>query len=293
MKIIFIGTVQFSKHALLKLVSLNANIVGVCTLKKSNYNSDYVDLTKICHENNLNIHYMKNINDNLTKEWIKNLKPDIIFCLGLSQIIGSDILSIPAKGVVGYHPALLPANRGRHPIIWAIALGLKETGSTFFFMDDGADSGDIISQKKIEISYSDNAEKLYSKITKTALLQIEEFYDKLIEGNISVTKQDHKQANSWRKRTNSDGLIDWRISAVNIYNLVRALSKPYIGAHFMYDNKIINVWDCEIIEHNSFNIEPGKVLSLDNEGILVKAGKDAIILKDIEPKISIELGEYL
>ena len=293
MKIIFIGTVKFSKHALLKLISLKANIVGVCTLKKSNYNSDYVDLTSVCHENNLEIHYMKNVNDNLTKEWIKKLRPDIIFCLGLSQIIGSDILNIPAKGVVGYHPALLPANRGRHPIIWAIALGLKETGSTFFFMDEGADSGDIISQKKIRISYSDNAEKLYSKIIKTAVLQIEEFYHNLILDNILAIKQDHKKANYWRKRTRSDGLIDWRMSAVNIFNLVRALSKPYIGAHFNYDSKIINVWNCDVIENDSLNFEPGKVLSLTNEGILVKTGKDAIILKDIEPKISIELGEYL
>ena len=51
-------------------------------------------------------------------------------------------------GILGYHPSLLPFNRGRHPIIWALALGLKETGSTFFFMDENADTGDIVSQKK-------------------------------------------------------------------------------------------------------------------------------------------------
>ena len=136
-------------------------------------------------------------------------------------------------------------------------------------------------------------EKLYSKITKIALSQIEEFYHNLSLDNISVIKQDHKKANYWRKRTSSDGLIDWRMSAVNIFNLVRALSKPYIGAHFKYDKKIINVWDCDVIEDDSFNFEPGKVLSLTNKGILVKTGKDSIILKDIEPEISIELGEYL
>ena len=72
--------------------------------------------------------------------------------MGWSRIIGKELLAVPPKGIVGYHPAALPANRGRHPIIWALALGLKETASTFFFMDNGADSGPIISQKSLIIS---------------------------------------------------------------------------------------------------------------------------------------------
>ena len=56
-------------------------------------------------------------------------------------------------GVVGYHPAKLPQNRGRHPIIWSLALGLKHSASTFFFIQNGVDNGDIISQHPFEIKY--------------------------------------------------------------------------------------------------------------------------------------------
>jgi methionyl-tRNA formyltransferase len=293
MKIIFIGTVKFSESALLRLISLNVNIIGVCTLKKSGYNSDYVDLTKICNDNDINIHYMKNVNDDITKKWIKKQKPDIIFCLGLSQIIGKEVLSIPPGGVIGYHPALLPVNRGRHPLIWAIVLGLKETGSTFFYMDEGADSGDIISQKTIKINNSDTAQVLYKKIILAALLQIEKFYPDIVSGKIIRVKQNHKKANYWRKRKFKDGLIDWRMPSRNIYNLVRALNKPYPGAHFTYNDIYVTVWNCEVIKNENKNIEPGQVLSSSREGIIIKSGDHSIMLKKINPLIDVEPGEYL
>ena len=65
-------------------------------------------------------------------------------------------------GVLGYHPTKLPANRGRHPLIWSLVLGLKQSASTFFFLDQDADSGDIISQKDFEILNTDDALALYN-----------------------------------------------------------------------------------------------------------------------------------
>jgi methionyl-tRNA formyltransferase len=78
-------------------------------------------------------------------------------------------------GVVGFHPAALPENRGRHPLIWALVLGLEETASTFFFMDEGADSGDLLSQRRISIEPADDAGSLYARITEVAMCQIREF----------------------------------------------------------------------------------------------------------------------
>ena len=89
----------------------------------------------------------------------------------MSRLLKEEILSIAPFGVVGFHATALPANRGRHPIIWALVLGLSETASTFFFMDEGADSGDILSQYKLSISENDNAESLYKKVIKVASVQ--------------------------------------------------------------------------------------------------------------------------
>lgn len=179
MRIVFIGTVEFSKKALKKLIELDANIVGVCTKKKSNFNSDFVDLKPLCKKNNIPVNLVKDINSKENYNWIKSLNPDIIFCFGWSSLIKKKILNLPPMGVLGFHPTKLPQNRGRHPIIWSLALGLKKSASTFFFMDEGADSGKILSQKNFEILDSDDAQSLYDKFVNIALLQIENFLPQL------------------------------------------------------------------------------------------------------------------
>ena len=105
--------------------------------------------------------------------------------------------------------------------------------------------------------------------------------------------QDHSKANYWRKRTRLDGQIDWRMSAQTIHNLVRGLTKPYVGAHFNCDGKDIKVWKSETVNETTQNIEPGKILSVDIRGVVVKTGIDALRLVLIEPQIIVEQGKYL
>ena len=232
MKIVFIGAVEFSEKALLKLIAMKTNVVGVCTLDKSPFNADHVNLAPFCKEHNIPVKFTKDINSAESIGWIKALSPDVLFCFGWSRLIKTELLKLTQIGVVGYHPTALPENRGRHPLIWALALGLDKTASTFFFMDEGADSGDILSQYPISISEDDNAKTLYQKVTDTALLQIEEFIPGLESGDYKRKAQDESKASYWRKRGIYDGKIDWRMSAKSIHNLVRGLTKPYNGAHF-------------------------------------------------------------
>lgn len=293
MRIFFIGSVEFSKSCLLKLIEIKSTPIGVCTIEKSSFNSDHVDLSLICNKHNIPVRYSNDINSEDTFSWIKSLNPDVIFCFGWSRLIKKKLLDLTRIGVVGYHPALLPLNRGRHPIIWALVLGLKKTGSTFFFMDEGADSGDILSQKEVVISDLDDAGTLYNKITKVALSQLETFVLELISGNYQRKPQDHNKSNLWRKRGINDGKIDWRMSAKTIFNLVRALSKPYVGAHFELAGEQIKVWETEILYNDESNVEPGKIINKTEAGTVVKTGEDSLILKVIEPEIELIVGEYL
>lgn len=176
MKILFVGTVEFSYKALEKLIELKAELVGVCTKDKSNFNSDFADLTLLCEENKIPYKFVDDINSKENIEWINTLNPDIIFCFGWSNLIKKELLNLPIMGVIGYHPASLPQNRGRHPLIWALVLGLNQSGSTFFFMQEGADDGDILSQKEFEILYEDDAKSLYNKVSKIALNQIQYYF---------------------------------------------------------------------------------------------------------------------
>ncbi len=123
MRIVFIDTVLFSKRALEKLISLKAEIACVFWEKTSNFHSDFADLSGVCEKHGISHVQTDDINSENNLKIIRELAPDIIFCFGWSFLLKADLLAIPPMGVVGFHPAALPANRGRHPLIWALALG--------------------------------------------------------------------------------------------------------------------------------------------------------------------------
>ena len=293
MRIVFIGSVKFSSDMLRQLVEMNADIVGVCTKEESLFNADHVDLRSFCELSKIPCFYSDNINSDQTSSWIRTLNPDVIFCIGWSEIITHELLAIPPMGVIGFHPTALPKNRGRHPLIWTLVLGLKETASTFFFMDAGADSGDIISQVEIQIGPEDNANDLYKKVTEAAKKQILEFVPRLALGTIERRRQNNALTNVWRKRGVSDGVIDWRMSAESIHNLVRGLSKPYVGAHLIVNGSEIKVWKTRIWTESPGNIEPGKILFITEDGPVVKCGTGAICLTQTEPGFKPSEGDYL
>lgn len=293
MRIVFIGTVEFSLRALERLVALDAKIVGVCTLQESKFNADHVDLSRVSAAHGIPCFYADDINSTAALSWIQSKAPDVIFCFGWSRLLKQDLLGLAPLGVIGFHPAALPANRGRHPLIWSLVLGLDKTASTFFFMDVGADSGDILSQREIPIVDQDDARTLYQKVSQTALAQIEEFLPQLATGTFQRIKQNEQHANTWRKRGRTDGIIDWRMSAQSIHNLVRGLAKPYIGAHFIVDGQEIKVWKTAVVSDVSINIEPGRVLMQTDSRPVVKCGVDAICLLITEPSFEPIVGSYL
>ncbi len=295
MKVVYIGSVLFSAKALEKLISINAEVVGVVTKEHSDFNSDFYDLSLISKANDIPFHYTKNINSSETVNWIKQFEPDVLFCFGWSNLIKKEILQLSRLGVVGFHPSLLPFNRGRHPLIWAKVLGLPKSGSTFFFMDEGADTGDILSQEEFVINFEDDANVLYHKLIDTALMQISKFYFQLKNDTYTRIQQDNSLGNTWRKRGESDGLIDFRMSSAAIANLVRALSRPYVGAHLQYCLEDIKIWKVEMgkddFERN--NLESGKVLDIEGRKIEIKTGDSSIWLVEHDFKELPAIGSYI
>ena len=294
MKIVFMGCVEFSFLALRKVLSLKeAEVVGVITLQRSSMNSDFHSLKSLAAQHRISCLDADKKEDLKIAHWIKTLDADIIYCFGWSRLLSERILSACPMGTVGFHPAALPKNRGRHPIIWALASGLQETASTFFWMNREADAGDILDQKRILISNTDDAGDLYRKITATALRQIAGLTSRLASGTAKRISQDKSKANVWRKRGREDGRIDWRMSDRSIYNLVRALARPYPGAHCVYQGKEVPVWKVSPEFFPQPNLEPGKILDVKKRKIFVKCGENAIRLLEHGFKILPKKGEYL
>jgi len=293
MRIIIFGQTILSQAILKKLIELEADIIGVVTIECCNMKSDNIDLTEACEDNGIDIFYTNEVNSTISEQWIKDRKPDIIFCVGFRQIIKKNILDIPKHGIIGHHPEQLPKNRGCSPIIWPLVLGLNQTASTFFKMNEGIDSGEIIDQRTIKISSCDNAWNLYEKVINISCIQIKD----IIEGkklNIPKVKQ---ESNYWRKRIpEKDGIVDFRMCATAIYNLVRALSYPYPGAKVNYKGLNVKINKVEIYS-NSYNvyqnIESGKIIELFDNEIIVKCYDGAIKIIDHEFEALPKKGEYL
>lgn len=253
----------------------------------------FCDLSFISKEHNIPYEHVNSINDPSVVAWVRELKPDVIFCLGWPELFKKNILSIPAKGVIGYHPAKLPNNRGRHPLIWALALGLKKSASTFFLMDETADTGDIIDQVDFDILYEDDAFSLYKKVIGLAHIQLKRIVDSLINNTLVFVKQELSECNVWRKRGPNDGLIDFRMSSFAIYKLVNALRKPYVGAHVFYKDGFVKVWKVDETTLMDINSEPGKVLAVINNIISVKSYDKIINILEHEFTELPKVGDYL
>lgn len=292
MRIFFIGTVEFSYQALYELIKHGYEMVGVAGREQSLLNSDFRDLAPLCKPAGIPFKYINDINHPNNIEFIRSVKPDIIYCVGWSSLLKTEVLTLAKLGVVGFHPALLPNNRGRHPIIWALALGLEETGSTFFLMDENADSGDILDQRRIPIAFEDDASSLYKKIVISGLWQLLELTEKLQKGILQPIPQTYA-GNHWRKRGKADGRIDFRMHSLSIYNLVRALTKPYVGAHIETAGGDIKVWKTSIVICEETNIEPGKILEVRDSKIKIKTADGAIWLDEHNFSPLPLIGEYL
>lgn len=293
MRIVFIGTVKFSRTIFRHLIFKKESVVGLVTSPVSSTNADYVDLSVEAGQAGIPVFRTTQINSEESLEWIRDLKPDIVLCLGWSRLLKEELLAIPRFSVIGYHPAELPMNRGRHPLIWALVLGLTKTASTFFMMNVGADDGAIVSQVPIEVTYDDNARSLYNKVSKVAIGQIDNILAALHEGNLVANPQDESLANSWRKRGPMDGRIDFRMSSRMIYNLVRGLTHPYVGAHFDYQGNQIKLWQVREVADLNLNYEPGRVIFVDGDIVRVKCGEGAIEIEASVFKETPVEGDYL
>ena len=294
MKAVFIGCVQFSHVLFTDLVASDViKITGVVTRQSSSFNADFQSLEPAAQESGIPCLNIEGNDQKLMTEWIADISPEVIFCFGWSYLLDPQILAIPKYGVIGYHPTLLPRNRGRHPIIWALVLGLDESGSTFFFMDEGADSGDIISQCRVVIDNTDDAETLYKKLEEAARGQLDALTTDLVANRLQRVSQNSALATQWRKRSRRDGEIDWRMSAISIFNLVRALTRPYVGAHCVHDDLEVKIWKVVPMDASDADIEPGRVLAVDAGAITVKCGDGVVILINHEFSHLPEIGTSL
>jgi|TARA_B100002003_G_C14151385_1_gene553804 methionyl-tRNA formyltransferase len=232
---------------------------------------------------------------NSLKEEIASRKPDFIFVFGWSQIIDSEILSIPKVGILGTHPSLLPKNRGSAAIPWQILNEEKLSGVTLFFLNEKVDSGDIIAQEKFALKADETAESFYEKVIDAGKKIIQNNLKVLLLGKYSRIQQNNYHATYLSRRTPGDGFIDWSRDRRSIYKLIHAVGKPYPGAYTHYDYKKIIVLEAEIPSQSNYQGTTGSIIEKLEDGVLVQTGDGLLKIKRIlvEDEGSFDATNYL
>tara|TARA_B100000989_G_scaffold289505_1_gene261462 strand:+ start:1242 stop:2240 length:999 start_codon:yes stop_codon:yes gene_type:complete len=272
----------------------NVKVWGFNPLIKENI-SDWVDLDIVSQKYNYEYEDFKKINDKESS--IKSFKPELLFIVGLSQIVKKEILEIPKFGSIGFHPTVLPKGRGRAPLAWSILDEQKLGASTFFKIKEGIDDGPIIEQIFFEIEENDYVSDLDKKMIDAEILALEKIITNSNFPSLKSWDQDNSKATFYGKRNPSDGLINWKENKEDILRIIKASSKPHPGA-FTYsaDNKIIILK--AKLSNMKFKGVIGRILKVNKKNsFIVQTGNGLIEILDwvsIDeawvPKVGILLG---
>jgi len=223
---LFMGTSDFAAHILTALIEQKYNIVSVVTKgdKPSGRKHEEAEsaVKKKVIEYNLPLLQPVKFDSEMI-ESIKKLEPDLIIVAAYGKILPKEVLSIPGFGCINVHASLLPKWRGASPIQNAILSGGTETGVTIMLMDAGMDTGDILTQKKIEIKKDDTKESLSLRLVEMGKELLLDTLPQWIERTITQTPQDHSQSTLCQLIEREDGHILWIDTAESIYDRYRAL----------------------------------------------------------------------
>jgi len=261
------------------------NVVGVLGLSKTRAESvsGYCRLDTLALERQTPYLDFENINGAEVEQAVQAWQPDLLFVVGLSQLVKPKLLSIPSRGCIGFHPTHLPEGRGRAPLAW-LTYESKSGAASFFLMDEGTDSGPLLAQEPFEVSTKDYARDVEAKTVVAIDGALDHWLPKLKKGEWNPTPQDDSQATYYGKRSPEDGRIDWNHPAERILALIRASSHPHPGSYTFLEKEKLLVWRAEIESTGKFHGVPGRILAIDSDKkLLVQAGDRAIWVTEYEP----------
>jgi methionyl-tRNA formyltransferase len=184
-----------------------------------------------------------------TPEWIAAggaTNPDFVFSFYYRHMLKSGWLGVARHGALNMHGSLLPAYRGRAPVHWAILRGEKLTGASLHYMVEKPDAGALVDQQAVPILENDNALQVSIKVAGAAEAVMARSLPRLIDGSAARRPLDIVKGSYFGRRTPEDGRIDWRRSAREIHDLVRAVAPPFPGAFTEVNGCRLALWETRV-----------------------------------------------
>ena len=297
MKIIFFGTSDFAVSILEALLSTRHRISAVVTAAdKRKGRGQRIGLSPVkilAQKRGLALFQPANLRDAKFVQCLKNEPADLFVVCAYGRILTKEVLRIPKDCAINLHASLLPKYRGAAPVNWAIIRGEKETGVTVFKMDEYMDKGEIILQRKTDISLSDSAVSLAGRLSKIGAQVLLKAIDLIEQKKATFITQDEAGASSAPKLKKEDGLINWGLAASEIHNRVRGL-QPWPGAFTYLENRLLKIRQSQIVG-NEQGRNPGEIIDVSEKGILVQTGRGGLLITvlQLEGKKEMPSGEFI
>lgn len=285
MKIVFMGTPDFSVGILKALHEAGYTVTGVVTQpdrpKGRNRELLPCPVKAEAVSMGLPVYQPAKVRTPEAVAKIREMEPDLIAVAAFGQIIPKEILDMPKYGCLNVHASLLPAYRGAAPIQHAILDGLSRTGVTIMRMDEGLDTGDIISREEVEIAADETGGSLFDKLAKTGAELLIRTIPSVENGTAVYTKQPAESTTAYAGMMKKEmGRIDWSLDAETIGRMVRALS-PWPSAYAVLDRRLLKIWKAHI-EKPDMTGKSGFILRQDHRGIYVQTGKGILCLDEVQ-----------
>ena len=280
--IIFMGTPEFSAVVLEGLLS-KYKVRAVVTQPDKPVGRHgevkFSPIKQLANKHNILCLQPNKIKDALQE--INVLNPDLIITCAYGQILPLELLLIPRLGCINVHASLLPKLRGGAPIHHAIIDGYTETGITIMYMAEGMDSGDMISQSKLDIMEEDTAASLHDKLSVLGRDLLLETLPSILDGTNKRIPQDESEATYGFNISRKDEKIDFTKTKRKIVNQVRGLNS-WPGAYCFFEEKIMKVWKCYRTEKMYDFALPGEITAIYEDGFGVKCSNGEVVFTEIQ-----------
>ncbi len=300
MKIIFMGTPEFSVGALESIIQAGHQVLLVVTQpdkpKGRGKEMQMTPVKECALKHDIPVFQPIKIKTPEAVDKLREYDADVFVVAAFGQFLSEDILNMPKYGCINIHASLLPRYRGAGPIQRVILNGEKETGITIMQMDKGIDTGDMLLQSRIKIDEKETGDSLHDKLAAEGARLIVEALPKIETGELTVVKQNDEDSCYAKMLQKSMGRIDWSMGAEDIERMVRAFNS-WPGTYTSYNGKTLKIWESDVCEKKSVekNVASGTIIAVENDAVYVKTGdKDLKITKlQLEGKKRMAVKDFL
>ena len=283
MKIIFAGTPEFAAAALKALLARQFDVVVVLTQPDRPAGRGMQlaasPVKQLALQHGLPVLQPQTLKNGSVQRELAAYAADVMVVAAYGLILPQAVLQLPRHGCLNIHASLLPRWRGAAPIQRAILAGDSETGITVMQMDAGLDTGDMLLKKSCPITECDNAQTLHDRLAALGAEAIVEALYLLEQGRLTHTPQDNAQATYAAKLDKAEAQIDWTLDAARIACAIRAYN-PHPVAITTLNSTPVKIWQASL--RRDLNGEPGQILSIEKDGIIVACGQGALCLEVLQ-----------